>query len=39
VTVAWLWAALFAGLRHADELTFESLRPQAALDAAMPKQS
>jgi len=33
LAVAGLWASLFPGLRHADELTAESLRPQAAPDA------
>jgi hypothetical protein len=33
LAVAGLWAALFPGLRHADELTVESLRPRAATDA------
>ena len=33
LAVAGLWAAVFPGLRHADELTAESLLRQAALDA------
>ena len=39
LAVAGLWAAIFPGLRHADELTAESLRQQAAQDAVLPKQS
>jgi len=33
LAVAGVWAGLFPNLRHADELTAESLRPQAAPDA------
>jgi hypothetical protein len=34
VAVAGMWATLFSGLRRADELTAEALRPMAAPPAA-----
>jgi hypothetical protein len=33
LVIAGLWAGLFPGLRHADELTSEALRPRAASPA------
>jgi MFS family permease len=36
LAVAGLWAALFPGLRNADELTAEALRPHEASQAATP---
>jgi MFS family permease len=36
LAVAGLWAALFPGLRHADELTSEALRPRPQSQAATP---
>ncbi|HUV69953.1 MAG TPA: MFS transporter [Terracidiphilus sp.] len=34
LAIAGLWSVLFPSLRHADELSAEALRPQAAHDAA-----
>ena len=38
LAVAGLWAALFPGLRHADELTAEAMLAQAAPRETLPSR-